>query len=86
MNSGSKYISFLISSLIIIFSIAVHAGNNSGKFELINTYPDQGAAINTLRSQLFFVRNNADAWTKMSPFYRTFYQKRDSITCVTTDT
>ena len=40
-----------------------------------NPYPNQGPEVNTLRSELFFVKNQASAWARLSPLYRTFYQK-----------
>lgn len=49
----------------------------SQNFELM-TYPNQGPAVNTLRSEMFFVKNQASAWARLSPLYRTFYQKRSS--------
>ena len=82
MNSGNKFI--LVLSVCIISSISSLFINASDKpdldqnLEMISAYPDQGAEVNTLRAELFFVKNNASAWARMSPFYRTFYQQRTS--------
>lgn len=82
MNSGNKIlqVSFIFTVLFVVcFSInAADKPDLSQNFEMISSYPDQGAEINTLRAELFFVKNDAGAWARMSPFYRTFYQQRTS--------
>jgi len=45
-------------------------------FEMLNSYPNQGPEVNTLRAGLFFVKKQASAWARLSPLYRTFYQQR----------
>ena len=91
MNSNAKFKIFVLSfALCCIYYL--HSAETTSKnikelrqpvrelckFIKLPQYPDQGSAVNTLRSGLFFVRNNASMWEKMSPFYTRFYKKRVS--------
>lgn len=83
MNFGNKLLTvlFLVAFLPIGGLHAENKPNLSMNFELNSPYPDQGPEVNTLRSELFFVKNNASAWARLSPLYQTFYQQRtaDSV-------
>jgi len=87
MNFGIKYsTAFCAVYLAFFFSQSLYSasGKNESlkvgdsKFIELQNYPDGGSAINTLRSGLFFVRDTASAWDKLSPFYKKFYQRRIS--------
>lgn len=85
MNFSNKKLLLICSTLLIAFYslpvICEERVDLNQNFEFISNYPDQGTEVNTLRSELFFVKNSASAWARMSPLYKTFYQKRstDSI-------
>ena len=79
MNSVNKLLFVLYVAVFIVISLPINAEDKidlSENFEMISDYPNQGTEVNTLRSELFFVKNDASAWARMSPLYRTFYQQR----------
>jgi len=82
MNSGNKkFLVPYIFAILVFLSFQINAEdtvNLDQNFEMISSYPNQGAEVNTLRAELFFVKNDAGAWARMSPLYRTFYQQRIS--------
>ena len=85
MNFSNKKLLLICSTLLVALyylpAICEESIDLNENFEMISNYPNQGPAVNTLRSELFFVKNNASAWARMSPLYKTFYQQRstDSI-------
>ena len=70
----TAYLRHILVILVALLSPLVVYGE---VFELVG-YPKQGAALETLRSGLFNSHREISAWTKMSPLYRTFYQRRSS--------
>lgn len=78
MNFGNKLVFIFSFYFLLVFGSYLNAEDKPEldmNFELIGSYADQGPEVNTLRSELFFVRNTASAWARLSPLYRTFYQQ-----------
>ncbi|MBN1864286.1 MAG: hypothetical protein JW808_05245 [Victivallales bacterium] len=64
---------FPLLSLALFPAYLLGSGQN---FELIEDYSDKGSYFNTLRTGLFFVREDTSVWDRLSPFYRNFYDRR----------
>lgn len=70
---------YLTSGLITIFAVLMLlAFTATGEVFELTDYPAQHPAIDTLRTELFYVSKDNNAWHKMSPFYQTFYQTRST--------
>ncbi len=61
--------------LFLALSPAVLSGSGQN-FELIGDYSDKGSYLNTLRTGLFFVREDPSVWERLLPLYRNFYDCR----------
>ncbi len=72
--NNKKSITGGLTAIVAVFMLLITTVNGE-VFDLAD-YPAQHPAIDTLRTELFYVNKDNNAWNKMSPLYKTFYQTR----------
>ncbi|MCF6175923.1 MAG: hypothetical protein L3J71_09155 [Victivallaceae bacterium] len=73
--SNKKQIRTGLAGIAVVFILLTAAVVNGEVFDLTD-YPSQHPAVDSLRTELFYVSKDSSAWDRMSPLYRSFYQTR----------
>jgi hypothetical protein len=63
------------AGIAVVFMLLTAVVVNGEVLDLTD-YPSQHPAVDSLRTELFYVSKDSSAWDRMSPLYRSFYQTR----------
>ena len=73
--SNRKNIKIMLTGLAIVL-VSLTTSAVYGEVFKLTDYPSQHPAVDSLRTELFYVSKDSTNWDKMSLFYQTFYQTR----------